>query len=532
MKVVKLHFTILTILFFSILSSCSKQDTAIVSQEALKNGGEDGNQTAGGNGGNDNGGGNQTAGGNGGNNGGGNGIPTKTPTPTPTDDNNPTTTATATSTATATPTSTNVPTHTHTNTATPTATTSATNTNTATATATPTSTNVPTHTHTNTATPTATTTLTATATATTTPTHHCTHTPTPTASPTNSTGIPGCTVNIATNYNPQATVDNGSCLFKACLDDNFSEYSGDNVVQLIQSYATQHQLNVNQIHESTCKTFVTKTTTNFCCGCYKPVVTQGLACPGNCSQKFTSNPHCYWSYLSCDQNRILQAYHSNGSLKFKTYQPVPYCTTRGTKGALYQYKFGVNYEAALHVKKLARPIAYAPAKLYPNDPRLKGKTYISFKNTIGVMVNADFTIKEFVHGKGNEFTPSASCTATYEVRGHYKLNTSTGLLELQTPGENVTTVDQEKIIVTAAFTQSPFWIKLKKQGDSVDCSYQAGTVYPSTWSMVSASPQIIKGWDGQTVLNAIIGPKFQAGIILNAHSLEGIEVFEYKQLNP
>jgi hypothetical protein len=49
---------------------------------------------------------------------------------------------------------------------------------------------------------------------------------------------------------------------------------------------------------------------------------------------------------------------------------------------------------------------------------------------------------------------------------------------------------------------------------------------------LSASPQIVKGWDGQTVLNAIIGPKFQAGIILNAHSLEGIEVYEYKQLNP
>ncbi len=557
--------TLIIITLFS-LSSCSKQDAAIISGEAVKNSAGDGNQTAGGDGGNngnngnngeddggEDGGGNQTAGGNGGNNGGNGNIPTKTPTPTPSGNNGgtatvtPTSTATTSNTLTATPTSTattsNTLTATPTSTATITTTSTATQTATATATYTSSGTVTATATHTSTSTPTASATGTAigtqtgtsTSTPTATPSHHCTgtHTHTPTPSPsTTTTGILGCTLNIAVNYNPSATVDNGSCQFKACLDNNFSEYSGDNIVQVIQNYATQYHLNVNQIHQSTCKTFVTKSTTNFCCGCYNPVVTKGLACPGNCSQKFINNPHCYWSYISCDQNRILQAYHSNGSLKFTTYQPVPYCTSRGTKGALFQYKFGTNYEAALHVKKLARPIAYAPAKLYPNDPRLKGKTYISFKNTIGVMVNADFTIKEFVHGKGNDFTPSASCTATYEVRGHYKLNTSTGLLELQTPGENITTVDQEKILVSPAFTQSPFWIKLKKQGDTVDCSYQAATTYPTSWSILSASPQIVKGWDGQTVLNAIIGPKFQAGIILNAHSLEGIEVYEYKQLNP
>ena len=147
------------------------------------------------------------------------------------------------------------------------------------------------------------------------------------------------------------------------------------------------------------------------------------------------------------------------------------------------------------------------------------------------MLNADFSIKKFVHGKGTDFTPSASCTVTYEVRGHYQLNSSTGKLHLQTPGENIATIDQANVSIDPSFTQSPFWIKIKKQGDSVSCHFQAGTTYPSTWSIMSSAPQIIKGWDAQTVLNAIIGPKFQAGIILNAHSLEGIEVYEYKQLS-
>lgn len=529
------------------VTSCSKKEETVSGKSPVTGGGgddgnegpPDGNGDNEGTGGDDEG--NESGGGGGGYSG------TNTPTPTTTSSGThthtptatatqtqtathtatPTATATATTTPSVTVTITATPTFTFTSTATPTATATATTTTTATHTHTPTATATATHTQTatHTATPTATATFTST------PTSTSTLTPTPTATTSGPT-IRGCTKPEALNYNPQANHDNGSCKFKACLDKSFEEYSGDNLVSLIQNYALLHQLNVNSIVHSTCKKFVTTTTSNYCCGCFKPVVTKGMACPKNCSQKFTSNPSCYWSYISCDMNRILQAYHSNGSLKFKTYQPVSYCSSLPTKGALYQFAFGVDYEAALHVKKLARPIAYAPVKLWPSDSRLKGKTYLSFKNTIGVMVNADFSMKEFVHGKGKDFTPSASCSATYEVRAHYKLNASTGYLELKTPGENITSVDKSGIAVDPTFTQSPFWIRLKKQGAQVSCYYQSGNSLPNSWNITSPAPQIVHGWDGQTVLNAIIGPKFQAGIIINAHSLEGTEVYEYKQLNP
>ncbi len=146
------------------------------------------------------------------------------------------------------------------------------------------------------------------------------------------------------------------------------------------------------------------------------------------------------------------------------------------------------------------------------------------------MLNADFSIQDFTHGKSNEFTPSASCTVNYEVRANYLLNNATGKLELQKPGINVATLDAS-IGVDVDFTQQPFWIRLVKVGNNVKCYYQAGESFPNTWGFVSGDKKI-HGWDGQTVLNEIIGPKYQSGIYLDAHSLEGIEVIRYKQITP
>lgn len=536
------------ILIFSIIilaASCSKKDSSIVSKSTSQGAGDhndgppdgDGNQ---GNGGNGNSDGdddwNQGGGGGGGYSG------TNTPTPTSTLSTQtftPTATPITTLTATFTPTfnstltATSTATFTSTPTSTPTSSVTATVTATFTLTPTLTPTSTPTSSVTATSTATATYTFTPIPTLTSTPTLIATstqtYTPTPTATQVNV--IYGCTKQEATNFNSKATEDDGSCKFKACIDKSFAEYSGDYIKNLIEKYSKDHNISTNSFVLSTCKTFQTVKDHNYCCGCYAPVLSKGLACPKNCSQKFTTNPNNYWSYISCNQNRILQTYFSGDSLKFKLYQQNSPCNPIPTKGALFQYIFGIDYSAALSVKKLARPIAYAPSKMLPGDSRLKGKTYISFKNMIGVMINGDFSIQEFVHGKGKDFTPNASCTVTYEVRANYKKNNSTGYMELQLPGENVTYVDNNPIFIDPSFTQSPFWIKLVKQGNTISCSYQAGQSFPNSWSL-NSPVQLIYGWDGQTVLNAIIGPKFQSGIILNAHSLDGIEVYEYKQLNP
>ncbi|MDH4467266.1 MAG: hypothetical protein QE271_04340 [Bacteriovoracaceae bacterium] len=130
-------------------------------------------------------------------------------------------------------------------------------TSTSTSSPTPTPTSTPTKTPTSTATPTSTPTATATPTSTPTSTPTKLPTPFPTSTPTSTptaTPITGCMQVKASNFLSTAKNENGSCQFKACLDDHFEEYT-DSLTILINQYNSLYGPSYqgsNRV-ESTCK---------------------------------------------------------------------------------------------------------------------------------------------------------------------------------------------------------------------------------------------------------------------------------------
>ncbi len=70
----------------------------------------------------------------------------------------------------------------------------------------------------------------------------------------NCNGRSACIHNLSSNKDPLGTKENGACLFKACLDDNYHEYNENNAID-IKDYLTQWGENYqgNSRVESTCQ---------------------------------------------------------------------------------------------------------------------------------------------------------------------------------------------------------------------------------------------------------------------------------------
>ncbi len=101
---------------------------------------------------------------------------------------------------------------------------------------------------------------------------------------------PGCTSLLAENMNPESDVDDGTCVFKACTDENFQEYNVD-IITAIASYASEHGLNFDEINSSEGQ-------------CLTPIAVSGCMIEGS----LTYNEHatiedgtCKWSACLLEQ---------------------------------------------------------------------------------------------------------------------------------------------------------------------------------------------------------------------------------------
>ncbi len=65
--------------------------------------------------------------------------------------------------------------------------------------------------------------------------------------------VPGCMIEGTTNYNADATVDDKSCRWYACLNSGYEEYDAD-LLQVIQEYANTNGGTIADYHTSRCET--------------------------------------------------------------------------------------------------------------------------------------------------------------------------------------------------------------------------------------------------------------------------------------
>ncbi len=68
---------------------------------------------------------------------------------------------------------------------------------------------------------------------------------------------PGCMVEGTLNYNSEATIDNGTCKWSACIDESYEEYDSALAI-LIENYAQTHSVDISGIVISTCNTLKKK----------------------------------------------------------------------------------------------------------------------------------------------------------------------------------------------------------------------------------------------------------------------------------
>lgn len=334
--------------------------------------------------------------------------------------------------------------------------------------------------------------------------------------------IKGCMISFATNYNPRAVTEDGSCKFKTCI---YACYANFNSVHayLILNYIKKYQLQLADVLECTCnkKETISTSTRNLCYWDEQkqtPEFSVGQGCQGSqCQDDFNQNALSKkWSAIDCDFRSKVTDKYVDGNLVFESsnfdfnyyidqiVNPTP--AEQIGKAGIYLESQASDFNYAVKLSKLDFPDVLNVQKL--------SKYHHQFSNKAGIVASPSWEVPQFNYSSAHKFSGYFACgfeASLENIKKHPEIQLKQSLTAY-------IEINGVRHLVGNANTSSKhFWTRMERKGNIISCYFSTNEQIPNPWkNKVSAT---IHGWNGSTATNGSFGPEADVGIYVQGLNL-------------